>query len=138
MFITSTRRGIAPAVEIVSTAASWGCFPGARPSWNGPDRNTPAAFCSIARPGGTGRKSSGLRYEDLVADPQRALERLVPAIGEPPRRPIAEVVDANAIGRKKPDHEVWHFHYWQGQPGLWRALIPAAEALAIALDSSAI
>ncbi|SIO14739.1 hypothetical protein SAMN05444166_2700 [Singulisphaera sp. GP187] len=73
-----------------------------------------------------------IRYEDLVADAQGALERLVPEIGDPPRKSIAEVVDANAIGRKKPGQEVWHFHYWQGQPGLWRSLIPAAEARAIA------
>ncbi len=58
-----------------------------------------------------------VRYEDLVADTQEALERLVQAIGQPPRRSIATVVEANAIGRKKPGHEVWHFHYWQGQPG---------------------
>lgn len=73
-----------------------------------------------------------VRYENLVADTQEALERLVQAIGQPPRRSIAAVVEANAIGRKKPGHEVWHFHYWQGQPGLWKELIPAAEARAIA------
>lgn len=73
-----------------------------------------------------------VRYEDLVADTQGALERLASEIGDLPRRPIAEVVEANAIGRKKPGHEVWHFHYWQGQPGLWKDLLPAAEARAIA------
>lgn len=73
-----------------------------------------------------------IRYEDLVADAPGALGRLVNEIGEPPRKSITEIVDANAIGRKKPGHEVWHFHYWQGQPGLWKNLIPAAEAHAIA------
>lgn len=73
-----------------------------------------------------------IRYEDLVADPAGSLARVADEIGERLRRPIAEVVEANAIGRKKPGNEVWHFHYWQGQPGLWRELIPAAEARSIA------
>jgi hypothetical protein len=73
-----------------------------------------------------------LRYEDLVADAETVLTRLVDEIGERPRRSIAEVVAANAIAQQKPGQEVWHFHYWQGRPGLWRELIPAAEARAIA------
>lgn len=73
-----------------------------------------------------------VRYEDLVAEPEPALGRLADAVGEPVRRSIAEVVEANSIGRKKPGQDTWHFHFWQGQPGLWRKLIPAAEARAIA------
>jgi hypothetical protein len=72
-----------------------------------------------------------IRYEDLVADAEGTLTRLADEIGERPQRAITEVVEANAIGQKKPGHEVWHFHYWQGQPGLWRQLIPAAEARAM-------
>jgi len=73
-----------------------------------------------------------VRYEDLVEDTEQALGVLTEALGETPRIPIREVVAANAIGRKKPGQDVWHFHYWQGQPGLWKRLIPATEAREIA------
>jgi hypothetical protein len=73
-----------------------------------------------------------MRYEDLVADAEPQMTRLVDWVGEPTRRPIAEVVQARSIRKMKPDQEVWHFHYWQGQPGLWRSLFPAAEARELA------
>jgi hypothetical protein len=73
-------------------------------------------------------------YEEFVADPEAALGRMVEQIGEPPRSPIAEVVASGRIGQKKSSQEVWHFHYWQGRPGLWRCLFPAAEARAIAAN----
>lgn len=74
------------------------------------------------------------RYEEFVADPEAALGRLVEQIGEAPRSPIVEAVAAGRIGEKKSSREVWHFHYWQGRPGLWRCLFPAAEARAIAAN----
>jgi hypothetical protein len=73
-----------------------------------------------------------LRYEDLVAEPEATLARLTGQVGEPPRRSIAEAVEKHSIAQRKPSQDVWHFHYWQGQPGLWREFIPAAEARLIA------
>ncbi len=49
-----------------------------------------------------------VRYEDLVAEHAGSVGAAGSAIGQPPRRSIATVVEANAIGRKKPGHEVWH------------------------------
>jgi hypothetical protein len=72
------------------------------------------------------------RYEELVAEPDATLGRLVGQIDEPTRKSIAEVIESTSIRRLKPSHEVWHYHYWQGQPGLWRAMLPPAEARAIA------
>ncbi|MCA1684913.1 MAG: sulfotransferase domain-containing protein, partial [Planctomycetia bacterium] len=72
-----------------------------------------------------------VRYEDLVRDPEATLGRLADEIGRPPLGSIAGAIESSAIGRKKPDQGVWHYHYWQGQPGLWRAMLPAAEARAI-------
>jgi hypothetical protein len=72
------------------------------------------------------------RYEELVAEPEAAFGSLVGQVDEPPRRSIAEVVESTSIRRLKPSQEVWQYHYWQGQPGLWRAMLPAAEARAIA------
>src|SRR5262245_1965228 len=65
------------------------------------------------------------RYEDLVSSPEAVIGRLVSEIGEPPRKPIAEVIAAQSIGKLMPSQDVWHFHYWQGQADLWRYLIPA-------------
>jgi hypothetical protein len=73
-----------------------------------------------------------LRYEDLVADPEAALERLAAEIGEAPRRAIAGVVEETSIRRMKPSQQGWQYHYWQGQPGLWRETLTAETARAIA------
>lgn len=72
------------------------------------------------------------RYEDFLAAPEVALGRMVEQIGEPPLRPISEVVAAHSIRQMRTDPEVWRFHCWQGQAGLWRHLIPAEQARAIA------
>ena len=72
------------------------------------------------------------RYEDLVAEPEVALGRLLDEIGERPRQPIAQVLEATSIHQMKPSKDAWAFHYWQGRPGLWRSLITAEVARAIA------
>jgi hypothetical protein len=74
------------------------------------------------------------RYEETVADPEGTLGRISEWLGEPFRRPPAEVVEANAIGRRKAGEDFWQYHYWQGQPGLWRKMLPAEEARAIAAN----
>ena len=73
-----------------------------------------------------------IRYEDLVAEPESTLGRLLQQIGETPRRSIAESLEATSIHQMKSSQNTWHYHFWQGQPGLWRSLIPASEARAIA------
>ncbi len=73
-----------------------------------------------------------VRYEDLVAEPITALERLVATIGEPARVSFHEALRATGISVLKPQRESWQAHYWQGQAGLWRRLLPAPEAQAIA------
>src|SRR5205807_1783239 len=57
---------------------------------------------------------------------------LLEEIGEWPRRPIAEVLEATSIHQMKPSQDAWVYHYWQGRPGLWRTLIPSKVARAIA------
>jgi hypothetical protein len=73
-----------------------------------------------------------LRYEDLVTDPVPALAALEEWVGEPFQSPIAAVVEDTSIERLVSSRGVWQYHYWQGRPGLWRQLIPAAEARTIA------
>jgi Sulfotransferase domain len=72
------------------------------------------------------------RYEDLVARPEATLSRLIEDLGERPRRPIDEAIAATSIGRLKSNRDAWHFHYWQGQSGIWKTLIPAEAAKRIA------
>lgn len=71
----------------------------------------------------------GMRYEDFVADPAKQLVRLSELFG-PLREDPAEVVARHTIGKLRRDHGVGHC--WQGRPGLWRVLLPAAEAHEIA------
>ncbi len=73
-----------------------------------------------------------MRYEDLVADPAAALARAAEQIGEPFRMPVSEVVEATSIGQMKSNRAQWQYHFWQGRPGLWRSLIPSAEARSMA------
>ena len=73
----------------------------------------------------------GVRYEDLVADPAAELGRLAGALGLAGRGAgVAEAVAANSLSRSRAT--VTNQHYWQGRPGLWKLLLPAAEARRIA------
>jgi hypothetical protein len=73
-----------------------------------------------------------VRYERLVEDTAGALYQLVADLALEPVRPVAEAVDDYEIERMRVRQEVWHYHYWQGRPGLWKTLIPPAEAKRIA------
>jgi hypothetical protein len=71
-----------------------------------------------------------VRYEDLVRDAERRLERLVPAFGPIRSESLAAAVEACSLARLR--RQATNNHFWQGQPGLWRHLLPAAEAREIA------
>jgi hypothetical protein len=67
-----------------------------------------------------------LRYEDLVADPAGELARAAAELALAPAAPVAGVLEETTLrrlGRASTNH-----HFWVGRPGLWRELIPAAEA----------
>lgn len=70
-----------------------------------------------------------VRYEQLAADPERALNQLAQELG-PVKRPITAVVDAHRLERLQPASSNQHF--WRGQPGLWRSLLPQEVAATIA------
>jgi hypothetical protein len=69
-----------------------------------------------------------VRYEDLVASPGPTLERFLEA---PPHMalPIETVVRAHSIAKLRGSSR--NPHFWQGQPGLWRSLIPEPVATQI-------
>lgn len=72
-----------------------------------------------------------VRYEDLVREPAAELGRAAIALGLDGRGSgLAGAVAANtlAVARASAPNQ----HFWQGRPGLWKLLLPAAEARRIA------
>jgi len=77
-----------------------------------------------------------IRYEDLVADAVGGLRHLVERIGVLPVRSLREVVENQRFDNLRDAFNPVHF--WKGQPGLWRSLLLAADARAIAASHEAI
>lgn len=71
-----------------------------------------------------------VRYEDVVRDPAGQLAALAEQVGPPRCESVAAVVAACSLDNLK--KQAVDNHYWKGRPGLWRELIPAAEAGEIA------
>jgi sulfotransferase family protein len=72
----------------------------------------------------------GVRYEDCVRDTEAELTRLESVFGPVRCRSRSAAVEACSLNRLR--HVATNNHFWQGQPGLWRRLLPAAEAEEIA------
>jgi hypothetical protein len=71
----------------------------------------------------------GVRYEDIVADPVTELAKLSGPLGPTRTAPAAVAEEATLVNLRR--HSV-NSHFWQGRPGLWRSLLPTAEAREIA------
>jgi hypothetical protein len=77
-----------------------------------------------------------VRYEDFVADPAAATRALEPHFG-PLRCPSLDaLLERTSLAQMARDFT--NNHFWKGQPGLWRRLLPAAEARAIAEAHAAV
>jgi hypothetical protein len=72
-----------------------------------------------------------LRYEDLVANPAGEVSRLVRVLDMPLTTPIDAAVADSTLSRLRAETQCMH-HFWQGRPGLWRTLLAADVARAIA------
>ncbi len=73
-----------------------------------------------------------VRYEDLIADGVGTMKRLVEWIDPRGGLPIDKVVAARSLEQERSQPGVWHYHFWQAEPGLWRRLLPAWVARQIA------
>jgi SAM-dependent methyltransferase len=71
-----------------------------------------------------------VRYERLVENAEAELGCLLEAIDAEPRLPVVEAVAQNRFDVLRT--QVANEHFWHGEPGLWRRLLPAARASAIA------
>jgi hypothetical protein len=89
------------------------------------------ALLSIS-PAWWGRAAFATRLLDLSAQPERELGRLVQALRVPAVcSPLEAVERVTFDGLAR---EVANRHFWRGQPGHWRELLPSEQALAIAAE----
>jgi hypothetical protein len=72
----------------------------------------------------------GIKYEDCVRDTDAELRRIEAAFGPVRAESRAAVIEACSMGELRKG--AINNHFWKGSPGLWRALLPAAEAAEIA------
>jgi hypothetical protein len=84
------------------------------------------ALLGVSRDWWTVPGACQVRYEDLVADPVGALDRLASELGVEPVVPFDEAVEAFNIDRLRDARR--DQHAWRGDPNLWKMLLPAAEA----------
>lgn len=61
-----------------------------------------------------------IRYEELVKSPERVLSDVIDRIGETAKLPVADVVGSNSLESLR---AFSRYHFWRGQPGLWKFLI---------------
>jgi len=71
-----------------------------------------------------------VRYEDCVRDAESELARLENAFGRVRCASRAAAVELCSLARLR--QHATNNHFWQGQPELWRHLLPATEAREIA------
>ena len=90
-----------------------------------------AALLSVSREWWTAPGVQKVQYENLVAVPHDELRRLVLALDRETELSITEAVAVTTMANLRVITQAAH-HFWQGRPGLWRHLLPAAEAHAIA------
>jgi hypothetical protein len=67
-----------------------------------------------------------VRYERMVADPHAGLTELTAQFGTSRGASVQAVLDACSMDSSRRGSV--NNHFWKGQPGLWRSLLPAAEA----------
>ncbi|HEV3167341.1 MAG TPA: sulfotransferase domain-containing protein [Isosphaeraceae bacterium] len=78
-----------------------------------------------------------VKYEDLVDDTAGQLARLIAEIGLEPLVSLDEAVAANTLSNLRARYRDNYYHFWQGRPGLWKSLFPAAAARQIAAANGA-
>lgn len=76
-----------------------------------------------------------IKYEEMVAKPEQTLYELFREFGWPDKD-VSQVIQEHSIQNLRPFYTNQHF--WQGEPGLWKKLIPRAFAGDIADIHSAV
>jgi hypothetical protein len=89
-----------------------------------------AALLDVTRQWWRAAGSYRLHFEGLVEDPRAQLEALVEHLGFEPRSSLASAIESTSLDKLRAFTQAPQ-HFWQGQPGLWRRLLTAADAAAI-------
>jgi hypothetical protein len=76
--------------------------------------------------------AAAVRYESLVEDPKAYLAGLFETLEVTPAHPVSEVIAQNTLERLRAIHTDNSHHFWRGELGLWRRLLPSEIALPIA------
>lgn len=72
------------------------------------------------------------KYENLVAHPNPELSAILERLRLAPVQPLQPVIEENSIRNLRSSLAPFSRHFWRGEPGLWRQLLPAQVALPIA------
>jgi len=76
--------------------------------------------------------SAVVRYEALAAHPVRALNALFATLQVSPMRRVSDVVAGNTIDLLRAIHTDNAHHFWRGESGIWKRLLPLDIARTIA------
>lgn len=71
-------------------------------------------------------------YEKLVANTTTELSTLLERLRLAPTHALGQVVEQNSIKSLRTSLATYSRHFWRGEPGLWRQLLPPQIALPIA------
>jgi hypothetical protein len=90
-----------------------------------------ASLLAVSREWAARPDAVTVRYEELVAGPAGVLVSVAGRLGVAPVTDPAAAVAECGMGKLRPGN--FNSHYWQGRPGLWREVVPAESARAIAV-----
>ncbi|WP_143392854.1 sulfotransferase domain-containing protein [Fimbriiglobus ruber] len=108
----------------------WGATPRSRAFIEYATGPRAAALLAVSRDWWNLPGAARLRYEDTVADPVAAVGRLAVIFGPPHQENLNAL--AKQLSMESLRQGSLNNHFWQGRPGIWRDLLPAAEAREIA------
>lgn len=72
------------------------------------------------------------KYEKLVAHPNTELTTILNRLRVVPVHPLQQVIAENSIKNLRSSLSAYSRHFWRGEPGLWRQLLPRQIAQKIA------
>lgn len=65
-----------------------------------------------------------VRYESLAANPEAHMMTMFGELGVTPRHRVRDIIEENTIAKLRGLHAQDSHHFWRGERGLWRRLLP--------------
>jgi hypothetical protein len=107
----------------------WGAWPQSEAFLEYATSKRAETLLSVSPDWWTAEDAVNVRYEDVVADTTEMLQSLEPHFG-PLRRSIEAAIEETSMDRMRKNFT--NNFFWMGRPGLWRELLTADRAKAIA------